>query len=625
MRKALFKIIIIAALALVAIAAVFMSGLFSHGASDNPLSPFGSASRSLTAYADTSNTYFESYDIIYDISPDRVITTTEQFTVNFDGDETITRDIDVSSGQMVRNVSVQEIISGAVHDATCHISSSSYQYLAVEIGDETQKYAERTYVLSYEYCITKAANVDVLSLMPIGEDLEYRVEAGTIKCILPDGFAGTATCTALQSSRSVSDYPWTQGTEDGRVTLTASFTDFSPDYTLSLEIDFTEGSLSVFTDYTPLWFAFTALVLIVIIAALKFTVLRGRPISRMKSFNVIRDMNPLLMGKFADNKVDKEDISALVIYWANKGYLKIDIRDSSDPVLIRVADQLPDTCKKYEKFLFYNLFREHDRVQSSQLKNKFYKVADVATAHINENTKGLYDNISILVSIVFTIIGALLLGVSPLVLGSVQVSSSLHYYMSFILIIPALVIYEIAETILYNTTKSRKALKAVLWTALVAVCAAIVLIYTFMVPSYIIGTLNKVLISIAYCLLFVASPVLIRRTKKYTDELDDILGFRNALLAATREDVIRWSAKEPEVYYKIMPFARVMGLADWWEEKYEGLPLVPPSWAIMPPLPDNPTFEDVDAPLRKAEGIMHVALTSRPATGEGNAEAPNTL
>ena len=85
------------------------------------------------------------------------------------------------------------------------------------------------------------------------------------------------------------------------------------------------------------------------------------------------EMDPMKMGKWLDGTVNGEDVTSMVYYFANKGYIKIDMTDEKNPILIRRIDDLPADTPAYEKTLFEGLFKEnYSQVSVSDLSEKFY-------------------------------------------------------------------------------------------------------------------------------------------------------------------------------------------------------------------------------------------------------------
>ena len=63
-------------------------------------------------------------------------------------------------------------------------------------------------------------------------------------------------------------------------------------------------------------------------------------------------------------------------------------------------------------------------------------------------------------------------------------------------------------------------------------------------------------------------------------ELENILGFKE-FIVVTEEDKIKTMLEvNPELYYKVLPYAQVLGVTDEWEGKFKKLLVQPPSWSV---------------------------------------------
>ena len=72
------------------------------------------------------------------------------------------------------------------------------------------------------------------------------------------------------------------------------------------------------------------------------------------------------------------------------------------------------------------------------------------------------------------------------------------------------------------------------------------------------------------------APFISRRTKHYTEELNEIVGLKEFLQYAEKERLETLLEENPQYYYDILPYANVLGVSDIWEDKFKGLTLEPP-------------------------------------------------
>lgn len=566
------------------------------------------------AYAATTGTYLSGYDVTYIIASDRSIAVTEDITVNFAGNTGFIRDIPVNGGEIVKNVEVSEITGGSEKSVAYFVYTEDSDFISVDIGDQTKKQGERTYRIRYDYCLTKAQEgSDMLALTPIGAGWSCDIENITIKMVLPEGYNGSSKCF-INAGAAQSVVPVERTTEKGRTVLSASVASISANSEVRFDIGFEGGALSTYFDFTPLLFSLVALALLVVVIVVRLLCFNKHALTPVVNFEAPKKMDPLLMGKLIDNKVNNEDITSMIFYWADKGYLKINLDDKDDPTMIRLVRDLPSTCQDYEQLMFSQLFNGRDAVKPSELRNHFYTTVETVTAKVNARAKGLYDSKSIGVSVIFAILGGLLLSGAPFLLGFFRIHSSFHFYYSFLALVPAIVVYGVTETAMYYNLKLNKKKKALFVAAIVALCAVFTALYVLLVPSYIIGWLPKLLLCVICFSEIVASVFIVSRTKEYTQSLNDIVGFRNFILLAEKDRLEALLEEDPQFYYHILPYAQVLGVSDRWEEKFKDITVQPPQWMTSSVADNMISFYFVNSAIRSSMGRMGANMVSRPSS-----------
>ncbi|MCK5211747.1 DUF2207 domain-containing protein [Candidatus Parcubacteria bacterium] len=102
-------------------------------------------------------------------------------------------------------------------------------------------------------------------------------------------------------------------------------------------------------------------------------------------------LSPAEVGVLIDEVANKRDISAELIYLANKGFLKIKkiepvgILKSADYELIRLREP-GEALVKHDQALLKAIFAGKSSIKISELKNKFYKDLDKITKEIYKST-----------------------------------------------------------------------------------------------------------------------------------------------------------------------------------------------------------------------------------------------
>jgi uncharacterized membrane protein len=111
---------------------------------------------------------------------------------------------------------------------------------------------------------------------------------------------------------------------------------------------------------------------------------------------------------------------------------------------------------------------------------------------------------------------------------------------------------------------------------LVAVLFTVVFLLAFV--SHIMTGYEKLLLCIFSLACGFITQGALSRTDEYEEVLGEIIGFKD-FIVVTEEDKIKFMLEEnPELYYKVLPYAQVLGVTDEWEDKFKRILLPPPTW-----------------------------------------------
>lgn len=524
---------------------------------------------------------FESYDVEYDISSNCSIAVTEVIKVNYLGKKStgLLRDLPVNSGTQVKNIKVTgvELIDGGTNvPYSVYVEENSF--ITVDIGSTARKTNKsETYCITYDYCISNSfVNGNVLPLNPVGMGNDCQIKNATVKLILPDGYQSAVRYVGKYGNTD-SDTNFEVSTQNGRTVLTTS-AQLNKFEGITFDITFASGSIHSYFDFTPYLFIIAAVILILIVILLKLFVFNKPTLTPIVNFEAPEGMDPLMMGKLIDNRVNPEDVTSLIFYWADKGYIKINLDNKDNPTLIRIMP-LPDTATSYEQLVFNGLFKKGDAVKTSDLKYVFYTTYEKAKADINSKTKGLHNSLSTGISILFAILGGLVIGLAPLILGMATVHSSLTYLYGFLALVPALVLYAFSEAIKYNSLKNKPS-KTRLFTGLLAlgVLAGSGLLI-IIIPSSLLPIVPKCILCVLSLAIPAISVMLVCRTESYNEKLNHIVGFRSFIVHAEKDRLEALLESDPQYYYHVLPYAQVLNVSDIWSDKFKALTIAPPKWA----------------------------------------------
>lgn len=596
----------------------------------------GNASSPTVAHAD-GDTSFEltSYSVSYDIKSDRTMDVQLDVTAHLTGWNStgIIYDIPVNAGDRVRKLKAYSLDTGTPTDIEYSIENDDSDLVSVYLDDYRNKYNEtHSYRIAYEYAITKPKSKNNIYLNAIGFGIQATVNDISIKVKLPEGL----TNTHCYVGGSGTDTEYTAYQVNGNeVTLKL---DYLRHYNgVTFDFEFADGVLSTKTDMTPYWIIIGACAVFAVLFAVKFLCFNKNDLTPIPCFSVpvnppegikgaksaafddpTLEMDPLLMGKLIDNKVDSSDVTSLLYYWANKGYIKINMENEKDIVLIRIYNTLPEGTPNYQKVMYTNLFRTGEVVHVNSLANNFYSTVERVTKEVNSENGKLYDGKSMAIAILFALLGALAMCVTPILTAMFTINRHLLIIAPLFMIIPVFVIFALTQTVKYKTLKYKKSKMALLYGAVALLALVFCGIYILLVPSYVIETLPKLLLAAIGFAIVMTSVSLICRTEDYNTKLNRIIGFKEFIETVEKDKLEEMLESNPEFYYNVLPYAIVLGVSDKWANKFDGLTVNPPQWATG-------SFSDTlfsamlfNSLMRNVNTNMVRTFLSRPSSGSSS-------
>lgn len=288
---------------------------------------------------------------------------------------------------------------------------------------------------------------------------------------------------------------------------------------------------------------YSLLILLPILAViLWFKYGKNKQLVETVEFYPPNEMTPTEVGYYIDARVDARDITSLIIYWADKGYLEI--FEETKGYIFSKADYMFQKKKEiisgnsYEPYLFNALFSfsySDGKVYVSSLKDHFFdhitKTVRLFKIDLAMNKKNLYTKESIFIS-------------------------SLVSYFPFIIIIAAMIKFSLEERVKIFS-------------------AEILGTIPYILENY------PVVIPISFFLFFISSKIK-RRTEEYSELLGRVKGFRKFLLTAEKEKLEMLVDENPSYFYNILPYTIVLKVSDKWANKFDGILKEPPNWYHSP-------------------------------------------
>lgn len=293
-------------------------------------------------------------------------------------------------------------------------------------------------------------------------------------------------------------------------------------------------------------------------------------------------MDPMKMGKWLDGAVNDEDVTSMIYYFANKGYLRIDMTDENDPELIGCVHALPESASAYEKTLFNGLFKAarqngaYKAARISECVGKFYDAMQKAKMQV-PNPPTMYEVKSILGYLGGAVISVLYALIVCFAMGA-RLGGDYTYPAGLVFAIPVALIAILGYINENYRYKWKPAMRRGMLIAQVAIAVAFTAINTLLATRFVMTEWEKLALCLGVFGACFMTQGALSRSENYLKILGQILGFKD-FIVVTEEDKIKFMLEEnPELYYDVLPYAQVLGVTDEWEEKFQKLTIEPPSW-----------------------------------------------
>lgn len=409
-------------------------------------------------------------------------------------------------------------------------------YLYLRFGNPN-KYLTgiKIYKLMYNYNIgwDRIKNYDEVYYNLIGNDWDTTIENLEFSITLPKKFDPSKLNFTVGKYGSVdkANLTWkvTGNTITGKI-----LKPLAPKEAVTIALVLPEGYFDTTSEKYKIYIARTILNVILFLIPLIVYFIRNKYIKDQSVVETVEfyppeGMTPTELGYYIDGIVNNKDMTSLIFYWANKGYLKIiehkekNLFAKTDYEIVRLVDRI-ESKKDYEVYLFNALFAYSiaGSIKVSILKNRFYK-------HIEQAKEIFYTDLVLENKELYTA-------------KSMRISNLIR---SFPLLI-------IASIIFY-------------------------FVYTNETNIYVIG-IEIILGMLAIIIILSLASSVKERTEFAQNILGRILGFKRFLITAEKSKLEMLLEENPEYFYNILPYTIVLNVSNKWAEKFADLAVKPPEW-----------------------------------------------
>ena len=590
---------------------------------------------------------YSSYEYVVDkYNVDIVVNQNNSFDIT----ETITAYFNVAKHGIYRTIPLKNTITrldGTTSTNQARVSKVSVDnefttsgegdYYKIKIGSASKTLTgSQTYTIKYTYDIGKdpVEDYDELYFNIIGNEWDTAIGNVTFSITMPQEFDSSKLGFSAGAKAS---------TESSKVKYTVSGNVITGSYNDILEVG--EG-LTVRCELPEGYFVYSSITGQSLIAIIPFiipviflvvTILlwyifgRDDRVVETVEFYPPQGFNSLEVGFLYKGKADNQDVTSLLVYLANKGYIKIS--EYEEKLLFTKHKGFKITkLKEYdgnnvnEKLFLDGLFQkritlatllqnngipaapeETTEVTSSDLYDNFYRTMGQILSNINDKkniNKILERSASSkrVFIILMMIIAHCLIMIPPV----------LSYGESDLLtaiIVPGAAFFAVLFIMLRREPIATK-IFVLIWGLFFGGAPWYFIVFPALKqePLYAIGYTIGVacILGMAACLKYMP-----KRTPYGNEILGKIKGFRNFLETAEKERLESMVMQNPTYFYDILPYTYVLGISDMWIKKFETISVQAPSWY------DNQTTFDMvsfGAFMHSTMASAQSALASSPSS-----------
>lgn len=291
------------------------------------------------------------------------------------------------------------------------------------------------------------------------------------------------------------------------------------------------------------------------------------------------------VGTIIDDSVDAVDMASLIPWFAGKGYISIEEKEKgsllkrTEMVLTKLKD-LPDDAPEYQKKMMYLLFKNNQTVNLSHMKENPSAV-DKFKEELKKNFRGDKSLSSYELPIFFYF---LLLLSTTCVFGTNSVIETFDFnewiLAAFLWSVPFILgvgfrLYD-SDKDLFGSKWKQVLIFIVKLMTMVLLCW----LYVAEIRAY--GAPMGMEASIA---MFVVCFILGEFIGRFNVDTDyrvqmagRLLGFKEFIKTAEKSRLEALQNDDPEYFYKILPYAMVLGLTNKWTKLFKDIEVQQPEW-----------------------------------------------
>lgn len=330
------------------------------------------------------------------------------------------------------------------------------------------------------------------------------------------------------------------------------------------------------------------IIILIILLGILFTIImtftqrhNKKTLIPVVNFEPPKNMKPTEVGFCIDGKVDNKDIAAMIVYWAEKGYLKIieQKTERNEDVIYLEKVKNPDEFMTVEEAGLFNSIFSTDKVTVDNLGSRIYHSVQTLKNKIEkENRPKYFNQMALNYRSSTALLTTILLSVISYKIGYFRVSGIAILFGTilsavwFILISSLINLHDYQYTYTHQYKTQKK-----FWINLLMI--VVLIAYSFVVYEYYSDPLF--LTFIACAIAFIGSYLIFKINVRSDEGIiiqGQLLGLREFIDKAEKDRIEMLVKEVPQIFFKILPYAYVLGVSETWIEKFEDIAIDMPDW-----------------------------------------------
>lgn len=456
----------------------------------------------------------------------------------------------------------------------------------IKIGDaDVTLTGEKQYTIKYVYNLGKdtGKDYDEFYYNIIGDEWDTTISNVTFTITMPKEFDESKLGFSSGVAGSV-DNGDIYYSVDGNVIKGEFYGTLNPGEALTVRLELPEGYfVGASNNFDMAMILAIILPIVFLIISIIFLIKLGKnePLVKTVEFYPPEGFNSAEIGFLYKGVATNEEVVSLLVYLADKGYIKIGEKEEKTLfktkkgfVLTKLKEY--DGDNDIERTFFEGLFSRKNKVTASDLYNEFYitvkKICDILNTKENKylifQKSALRKRPIVVLTMILTFI---IINCKPIIEYGGAV------LLPFALIFPGIGFSVMIFTLMKKKNIIMVKIFIIIWglgfggTPFITMILPAIMQDNIYIITYILGILCMVGMGIVF-------KKLKKRTEYGNEVLGKILGFKEFLETAEKEKLEELVCENPDYFYNVLPFTYVLEVSDKWIEKFENISLKAPDW-----------------------------------------------